>query len=421
MLIEFRIKNFRSFLDEQVLSLVASKDKTLLDTNTLETGVSAVPAALRSAVIYGANAGGKSNLIKALQYMRGVVAESGKMSPGQTFDVHPFRLDGKSASRPTEFEVTFLLDGVRYQYGFALNRERIVSEHLLVYKAFKPQRWFDRRFDSDNGKEIYEFGSGLKGPKTVWEGATRTNSLFLSMAAQLNSEQLLPVFDWFNRRLIIMNESSPLSPRFSVESLQESEKRKELCAFMTSADVSIADIEVIATKVHRPMIHFDRATVKRELGAEENQEYQLRFHHATEHGNAVFDLADESTGSRRLLFLAGPILDILKKGLTLVVDELDSSLHTMLVRRLVQLFHKPDLNTGGAQLIFTTHNTSLLDAPDLFRRDQIWFAEKDRRQASRLISLAEFSPRKNEALERGYLMGRYGGLPYLTGPLGLES
>lgn len=421
MLIEFRVKNFRSFRDEQVLSLVASKDKTLFDTNTLETGVSAVPAALRSAVIYGANAGGKSNLIKALQYMRGVVVESGKMSPGQTFDVHPFRLDGESASRPTEFEVTFLLDGVRYQYGFALNRDRIVSEHLMVYKAFKPQRWFDRRFDSDSGKEIYEFGSGLKGPKTVWEGATRPNSLFLSMAAQLNSEQLLPVFDWFNRRLIIMNESSPLSPRFSVESLQESEKRKELCAFMTSADVSIADIDVIASKVRRPMIHFDRATGKPELGAEENQEYQLRFHHATEQGNAVFDLADESTGSRILLFLAGPILDILKQGLTLVVDELDASLHTMLVRRLVQLFHKPDLNTGGAQLIFTTHDTSLLDAPDLFRRDQIWFAEKDRRQASSLISLSEFSPRKNEALERGYLMGRYGGLPYLTGPLGLES
>ena len=380
-----------------------------------------MPAALRSAVIYGANAGGKSNLIKALQYMRGVVVESGKMSPGQTFDVHPFRLDGESASRPTEFEVTFLLDGVRYQYGFALNRDRIVSEHLMVYKAFKPQRWFDRRFDSDSGKEIYEFGSGLKGPKTVWEGATRPNSLFLSMAAQLNSEQLLPVFDWFNRRLIIMNESSPLSPRFSVESLQESEKRKELCAFMTSADVSIADIDVIASKVRRPMIHFDRATGKPELGAEENQEYQLRFHHATEQGNAVFDLADESTGSRILLFLAGPILDILKQGLTLVVDELDASLHTMLVRRLVQLFHKPDLNTGGAQLIFTTHDTSLLDAPDLFRRDQIWFAEKDRRQASSLISLSEFSPRKNEALERGYLMGRYGGLPYLTGPLGLES
>jgi len=420
MLIEFRVKNFRSFRDEQVLSLVASKDKTLLDTNTLETGVSAVSAALRSAVIYGANAGGKSNLIKALQDMRGVVVDSGKWSPGQTFDVHPFRLDGESTSRPTEFEVTFVIDRVRYQYGFALNRERIVSEHLLVYKAFKPQRWFDRRFDSDSGKDIYEFGSGLKGPKTVWEGATRPNSLFISMAAQLNSEQLLPVFDWFNRRLIIMNESSPLSPRFSVESLQEAENRKELCAFMTSADVSIADIDVIATKVHRPMIQFDRATGKHQLGAEESQEYQLRFHHVTEHGNAVFDLADESTGSRILLFLAGPIIDILKKGLTLVVDELDASLHTMLVRRLVQLFHKPDLNTGGAQLIFTTHDTSLLDAPDLFRRDQIWFAEKDRRQASSLISLAEFSPRKNEALERGYLMGRYGGLPYLTGPLGPE-
>lgn len=421
MLIEFRVKNFRSLRDEQVLSLVASKDKTLLDTNTLQTGVSAVPAVLRSAVVYGANAGGKSNLIKALQYMRGVVVGSATvMQPGQTFSVQPFRLDGESASRPTEFEVTFLLDGVRYQYGFALNSQCIVSEHLLVYKAFKPQRWFDRHLDNDSGKDVYEFGSGLKGQKNVWEGATRTNSLFLSMAAQLNSEQLRSVFDWFNNRLVIINEASPLAPQFSVQSLQQSEKRKEMCDFLTSADISIADINVITRKVPGQTIHFDRATGKPEVRAEEVQESQLRFHHVTEHGKAVFDLADESNGTRNLLFLAGPVLDILKKGLTLVVDELDTSLHTMLVRRLVQLFHRPACNTGGAQLIFTTHDTSLLDAPDLLRRDQVWFAEKDRDQASSLISLSEFKPRKNEALERGYLMGRYGGLPYLTDPMELE-
>ncbi|MGK2941960.1 MAG: AAA family ATPase [Immundisolibacter sp.] len=414
MLVEFRVENFRSLRDEQVLSLVASRDKTLLDTNTLETGIKAAPALLRSAVIYGANASGKSNLIKALQYMRGVVAESATViQPGQTFSVQPFRLDGESASQPTQFEITFLLDGVRYQYGFAMTTQRIVSEHLLVYKAFKPQRWFKRRFDAESDKDTYEFGPGLKGAKQVWEGATRPNALFLSMAVQLNSDQLRPVFDWFVNRLAIFNEVTPLAPQFSVQMLRQAEKRKEICDFLTAADISIADIDVVTRKVPGQAVHFDLASGKTEVRTEDVEENQLRFKHVTEHGEAVFDLADESNGTRNLLFLTGPVLDILKKGLTLVIDELDTSLHTLLVRRLVQLFHSPQINTGGAQLIFTTHDTSLLDAPDLFRRDQIWFVEKNGNQASSLASLSEFSPRKKEALERGYLVGRYGGVPFL--------
>ena len=181
MLVEFRVKNFRSLRDEQVLSLVASTDKTLLDTHTLSTGLKVAPHLLKSAVVYGANASGKSNLIKALQYMRGVVLESATViQPGQSFAVQPFRLDELSASQPTEFEATFILDGVRYQYGFAMTPQRIVSEHLLVYKAFKPQRWFERHFDAESGKDVYEFGTGLKGAKNLWEGATRPNALFLS-------------------------------------------------------------------------------------------------------------------------------------------------------------------------------------------------------------------------------------------------
>ena len=134
----------------------------------------------------------------------------------------------------------------------------------------------------------------------------------------------------------------------------------------------------------------------------------------------MFELADESNGTRNLLFLAGPILEILNQGLTLIIDELDTSLHTLLVRELIRLFHQSGHDIKGAQLIFTTHDTSLLDAPDLFRRDQIWLVEKDREQASSLVSLSEFSPRKNEALERGYLTGRYGGVPFLANHLGVK-
>ena len=420
MLVEFRVKNFRSLRDEQVLSLVASTDKTLLDTHALGTGVKAVPHLLKSAVVYGATASGKSNLIKALQYMRGVVQESAALQPGQTFDrLQPFKLDAASSGQPTEFEVTFILDGVRYQYGFAMTSQRIVSEQLLVYKAFKPQRWFERRFDAERCKDVYDFGSGLKGAKNLWEGATRPNALFLSMAVQLNSDALRPVFDWFANRLVIFNEQSPLSPQFSVQMLKHEAQRKAICEFLRAADISIADIEVSTKRAMVHSIHFDLATGKREETANEQPIDEVKFHHVTEHGNAVFDLADESGGTRNLLFLTGPILDILNKKLTLVVDELDTSLHTLLVQALVRLFHRTD--TGGAQLIFTTHDTSLLDAYGLFRRDQIWFVEKRLDQSSSLYPLLDFSPRKNEALERGYLQGRYGALPFLRNQaMGLE-
>jgi AAA15 family ATPase/GTPase len=442
MLVEFRVKNFRSLRDEQVFSLVASKDKSLRDTHTQETGIKAVPILLRSAVVYGANASGKSNLIKALKCMRYMVVNSAiGIRPSRLFAMaQPFRLDADSANQPSEFDVTFLLDGVRYQYGFAMTTQRIISEYLLVYKAFKPQSWFTRRVDADTGKDVYSFGAGLKGPKGMWEGATRPNSLFLSMAVQLNSETLRPVFDWFADRLVIPYRNG-FSTEVSTQMLKQDEGRKKIINFLSVADTSIADINV-ETRAYDIQFTEGRARVngyvetraydiqlvandtgsadKTEMQTEKMERDVLLFHHVAEHGEAVLGLMDESDGTRKLLSLAGPLLDILREGKTLVIDELDTSLHTLLVHELVRLFYRPEVNTGGAQLIFTTHNTSLLDAPNLFRRDQVWFVEKDQDQASALVSLSEFHPRKNEALERGYLMGRYGAVPFFSDTLGLE-
>jgi len=413
MLIEFRVKNFRSLRDEQTLSLVADKDKSLQESNTMPSGIKAAPTLLRSMAIFGPNAGGKSNLIKALQFMRAVVAESASvMQPGQAFHTQSFRFETTSVAQPTEFDVSFVLDGIRYQFGFALTAQRITREYLLVYKAFKPQLWFERYFDEESGKDLYDFGTGLKGPKSVWEGATRPNALFLSMAVQLNSEQLQPVFAWFVKQLAIFNEITPLGQHFSIEMLRKPEGKRAICDFLTSADISISDIEVVTRKVSGQAVHFDMAAEKTEVRNEEQEVHELLFHHVTDHGEAVFSLGDESMGTRNLLFLTGPVLEILDKGMVLVVDELGSSLHPLLVRRLVELFQNSRFNKKGAQLIFTSHDTSLLDQ-DLFRRDQISFVEKDRDQASKLYPLSDFSPRKNEALERGYLMGRYGALPFL--------
>lgn len=413
MLIDFRVKNFRSLRDEQVLSLVAAKDTTLQDLNTFSSGVRAAPRLLRSAVLYGPNAGGKSNLIKALQYMRAAVIESAGMPPDQDFTIKPFLLDADFSSQATEFEITLLIDGVRHQYGFALTRQRITKEYLLVYKSSKPQQWFNRQFDQKSGKYHYEFSSFLKGKKNFWEDATRSNSLFLSMAVQLNSEQLRPIFDWFSTGLTIINEAQQLNPQFSIDMLRNVDGKQSIKEFLVSADLSISDIDVITQKRLAHTFEFKADGEAPSVTKVDQDFYELRFSHSTEKGSAVFELEEESTGTRNLLFLTGPILDILKKGRTLVVDELDTSLHPLLVKRLVELFHNSKLNPNGAQLIFTTHDTSLLNS-DLFRRDQIWFVEKDQAQASALYPLSDFSPRKNEALEQGYLMGRYGALPFFS-------
>lgn len=411
MLVDFHVKNFRSLRDEQVLTLVAAKDDTLRELNTMGSGISAAPFLLRSAVLYGPNAGGKSNLIKAIQYMRALVIESSTLAPDREFKVKPFLLDKESGLKETEFEITLIIEGIRYQYGFAMTSRRITREHLLVYKSVKPQKWFSRTYDADNDRYEYEFSSLLKGKKDSWKDATRSNALFLSMGVLLNSEQLKPIFDWFNLSLTVMNEVQKLNPQFSIDMLQSSEGKRTICDFLSSADISISEIDVVTQKRPGHRIEFTSDNELPSISKEENDVHELRFKHSTDAGSAVFELDDESTGTRSLLFLTGPVLDILEKGRTLVVDELDTSLHPLLVRRLVELFQNNRTNPKNAQLIFSTHDTSLLNA-QLFRRDQIWFVEKDKTQASTLYPLSDFSPRKNEAIGQGYLMGRYGALPF---------
>ncbi len=408
--IEFRVTNFRSLRDEQVLSLVAAKEAALQETNTVASGLKAAPVLVRSAVIYGPNAAGKSNLIKALQYMRHVIRVSAQRDPHRPF-AQPFRLDTATLSQPSEFEATFVLDGVRYQYGFALTEKRITSEYLLVYKTSRPQQWFRRTFEPTTNKDVYAFGAGLKGDKGAWERMTRTNALFLSVAVLLNSEQLRPVYDWFVDKLVFMNDLEDPGPLRSLTMLQHLSDKPSVLDFLTSSGISVADIEVISKKArsHSLELAAERDNLKRE--EKEVEQPKAMFHHHTDRGSAVFEADDESTGTQKMLLLAGHILTVLAKGLTLVADELNNSLHPLLVRRLVKMFHDPESNPRGAQLIFATHDTSLL-SPSLFRRDQVWFIDTDDAQASTLYPLSDFIPRDGEALDRSYLIGRFGAVPF---------
>ncbi|MEX8498636.1 MAG: ATP/GTP-binding protein [Leptothrix ochracea] len=409
MLLEFRVKNYRSIRDEQALNLVASSDKELAATHLAPTGLKSLPSAVRSAVVYGPNASGKSTLLQGLDYLRAVVAESATViQPGQTYNVQPFRLDAAFALQPSEFEITFLLGGVRHQYAFSMTAQRIVSESLLVYRSSKPTQLFSRRVDGDT--YAYEFSAYLSGPRKLWQESTRPNALFLSTAAQLNSEQLGPVFHWIVRNIVFLPAGVRVSPDITTAMLATEEGRTTIREFLSGADISIADVQAIPRKGVRAQ--WVMSATGLQATQEEHEILFPVFEHTTLHGSAKFELHEESEGTQRLYGLIAPVLDCLRDGRVLVVDELESSLHTLLVRRLMEMFHSPELNPKGAQLIFTTHDTSLLDH-HLLRRDQIWFTEKDTAQATQLYPLSDFSPRKLEALERGYLAGRYGAVPFL--------
>lgn len=413
MIIEFVVRNFRSIRDELRFSFVATKDKELSETHLARTGILGIPHVVQSAVVFGANASGKSNLILGLTQLKHLVVNSFTgFRPEQLLPCDPFLLSSEGRSGTSEFEITFLLNGVRHQYGFAFNMFHITEEWLHVFVNPKPQIWFHREFDELSEKDKYSYSQHLKGDKDVWENATRPNALFLSTAAQHNSDGLLPIYRWFVEKLVVLPAGRAFKSDETLNYLADGAKRDSVVRLMAIADVGIDDVYINKQKGMFREIKMNHEGVTEVISGEKEILTPQFVHKLGEH-TVKFELQNESQGTQKLFNLSGPIFDILQHGKTIVVDELDGSLHPLLVRRIIEMFHNPELNTKGAQLLFTSHDTSLLDAPNLLRRDQIWFTEKGRDHATTLMPLTEFSPRKGEALERGYLMGRYGAVPML--------
>lgn len=409
MLVEFRIANFQSIKTEQVLNLQAVKPKK--PTPSLyETGVPSHPFLLRSALVYGANASGKTTIVRALQTMQAIVRESASQSnENSRLPITPFLLDPLTAAAPSLFELTILLDGVRYQYGFKATADRVLAEWLLVYEKNRPQVWFDRKADPSGGSDAYEFSTFFKGQKDVWKKATRSNALFLSTATQLNSDQLKGLFNWIVESLVVFPDGE-ISQGYTAAHLDDPAFRDEIIAFMNATDFGIDGIAVERRRINALGIGKDPISGKRVPSFAEREVPFPRFRHKTESGSAEFSYEAESRGTQRVFSLSAPILDILAKGCLLIVDELENSLHPLLLKRVIEYFMSPIKNPRGAQLIATTHNTSLLKGP-LVARDQVWFTEKDRSLATSLYPLSDFAARTNEAVEKGYLEGRYGALP----------
>lgn len=407
MLVEFRTENFRSIRDEESICLIANSSKELSE-NTIETSVSAIPRLLKSSVIYGANAAGKSNFLMGLQRMKNIVLMSSQLAPEQTFNFTPFLLDDKAPLNPMFFEVTVLLSGIRYQYGFAINEERVLEEYLYVYKTSQRQKWFEREWDDERGEEKYYFGPGFTGQKSKWKELTKKNTLFITVAATYNSSDLSLLFQWFSN-LIIVNENERLNAQFSVKSLEDETTKRTVEKFLRNVDISIKEIRIEEREVQSTEFTLDRVKMeKSEVVHKNSKQKYLKFVHSSPNGEHIFDLQDESAGTKSLLFTLCPIIDVLRRGGVFVVDELDSSMHPLLVQSLIMLFHSK-VNQKGAQLIFSAHDTILLDS-GLFRRDQVWLMDKDSSQSSHLIPMTDFKPRKKEVFGKGYLGGKYGGI-----------
>lgn len=422
MLVEFRVTNFRSFKDTQRFSLVASSDRSLA-MNTMPSAAMGKLQINRSAVVYGANASGKSNLIAALAFVRRFVLTSvNRRTVREPRDgerealvpVMPFLLDQATRTAPSEFELVFVQNDVRYQYGFQVDHQRVHREWLIAFPHGQPQRWFERTLKDDGTYEWLFRSKQFRGEKQLITDVTRADALYLSVGSNFRLDQLVDVARWFSRLRVgvpptRVRSSTSVTAARAFRNAAFHQRVRDLLIF---ADVGIVDfsVEEVVTESTRQLTLFpeeDRFVSK-----------QTRYEVALAHQGAPFEeptllpLAEESRGTQQLFELAARFIDALDEGSVLIIDELDSSLHPMLTRKLVEMFHDPQINRSNAQLIFNTHDLSLLDR-NLFRRDQIWFTEKDRTGATKLYSLLEFSPRKEEALAKNYLQGRYGAIPFI--------
>lgn len=416
-LIRFRVSNFRSIRDQVELTTVASKPAAkphqnksrFFDLEAVGEPVSAVTA------VYGANASGKTSLFQALAFMKYAVQHSYRWLPDEAIPVELFA--GHTTVTSSEFIVDLAIGGIRYEYGFAADRERITSEWAYAWPHGKKQTWFERR------EKGIKFGSYLTGQNRTIEELTRPNALFLSVAAQNNHEQLKPLYDWFDRRLRGygpamrggLNNTSFWWQQF-VSNKATSQLRKRVVELLRAADVGVTDFRV--REVELPPAEQEELTkLFASLGAGHalpklpRSRIELEF----KHGDFWLQRHQQSTGTSQLLALMPVILETLAEGGIIVIDEL-SAMHPTLARELLLLFQDFKHNPNHAQLLFNTHDTSLLgtshgEDPPL-SRDQIWFTEKDKHGVTSLVSLFDYHPRDNENLERGYLQGRYGAVPY---------
>jgi len=425
MLLQFSVSNFRAFRDLQTLNLAASNYDKALPENCITPELPGLKNRrwVKGTAIYGANASGKSTLIEALEALVVFVRESAKTTDPLTpiAQIEPFALDPAAATEPTAFAVTFVNDGVRYEYRVAATRERVYHESLRAFPSGKEQLWFVREWSMELKDHTFgpESSKGLPRDKSV-ERRTLPNMLYLSKAIAENRKELEPVFRWLVKQLKFLDLSTKagMGAYFTMGELQadDSSLREKILTILRHADLGIDSARVIdipppsgeiLDAVLSGMSDDIRASVLKDL----RQQPELS-HRAPADQSLPLPWRSESAGTHSLFALVGPWLDILRSGSTVCVDEIETSMHPLMVRELLRLFFSDNENAAKAQIIFTTHNPLLLD-PTLIRRDQVWFTDKDDEGKAHLYPLTDYEPRVGESLVRGYLAGRYGAVPFV--------
>lgn len=406
MLVQFSVENYMSIRERAVLNLTASNSDNEHLNNLFEYEKL---RCLRSVVIYGPNASGKSSLLKAMTAAIMTIRESQSVQVNSRLvRIVPFLFDDVSKYKPSSFEFVMMIDGLRYVYGFSATREKVVDEYLYVYHTAKPSKVFER-----SNTTVYKFNKADEKEFFAYKEKTTDNKLFLATATAWNCQKTKDVFVWLSEQIdtftdIDLNNTPDTLQHFKDSNTAEFEHFT--LELLRNADINIDDYTVTSQQVE-PLPKAFRDLLG--MDAVPGTVYNITTTHTLPDNKQFFlDLSNESLGTQNLFFLSPFLFKAFQTGKTLFIDEM-SCLHTLLVQYIVSLFNDPEINTKNAQLIFATHDTNLLDL-HIFRRDQIYFIEKDRYGNSELYSLDSFSVRKQDNIRMAYLLGRYGAVPNIV-------
>ncbi len=416
MLLEFSVKNFLSFKEKTTFCMEAANG----NENEENVIIADNERILKTTALYGANASGKTNLIKAFTSAIMMVRKSSNRKVEEKLlEMMPFAFDEETIKQPCEFEFVFIVKGSKYIYGFIADQEKVYEEYLYQYFSAKPTRIFERT----NCNE-YKFLQSDEGKLNTIKAQNTDNKLFLATATTWNYDKTKEPYLWFEKNIdtytggILLND-------FTIESFSKDENeelKKFTLKLLEEADIVIRDfsIEIEERDVDSNLLMlFKNLNMPTPVISQKQRDVKIKMMHEIkdeEDNSKVYELnfINESSGTQILFSIAPLLKDVFENGKVLVIDEIERSLHPNLVEMIVKFFHNSEINKGNAQLIFNTHDTNLLSL-EIFRRDQIWFAEKDAEKGTTdLYPLDDFSVRKTENIQKGYLNGRYGAIPFVA-------
>ncbi len=408
MLLELSVANFLSFKEKVTFSMLANYSNGLSDNYIMLDN----KKVLKTAAIYGANASGKSNLFKILMAVISMLKNSNNADINAKLSVVPFKFDLKTAGKPSEFEVKFTIRKVRYVYGFKADRNKIYEEYLYYYPNGRETKIFDRI-------NTNEYSYNQKDEKILKdiESKNAPNKFFLATATNWNFEKTKEAYDFLTSGINICFNIEDLKNKAFAAYEKGNDYLKEFALdFLKKTDFNIEDY-LISTVVIPPEILNNMPEFLKNDLEKKPKLFQVLFKHKG--ADTYLSLDEESLGTQMVFAFIPFIVEALNTQKILIIDELDKSLHPFLVHYIVEMFNNPEFNKNGAQLIFNTHDTNLLDL-NILRRDQIWFTEKNSDNGeSTLYSLSDFSVRKKENVEKGYMLGRYGAVPFIKNDLNL--